>query len=110
MNGSGHRIFDLKYIIYIVILPQYNLLYLKLKDLHRTEENMYNHRIKSIPGNGILSSCLACICISCMILLVLEIEGIGSRLIWIPRIKDNGEDSAEYYNAIKSANHETVRI
>ena len=52
---------------------------------------------------------MACACASFILLLMLEIEGVEARLIWIPRAKDMKEGSArDYQNAKIKRNDEKV--
>ena len=69
---------------------------------------MFNHQNKQISRAGYLSSCIACVCASCILLILLVPEGVEARLVWIPRVKDGKEGSAENHNVIHSDKDEMV--
>ena len=69
---------------------------------------MFNHQNKQITRAGYLSSCIACVCASCILLILLVPEGVEARLVWIPRNKDGNEGSAEHHNVINSENDKMV--
>ena len=74
-------------------------------------KEMPNTRIKQILISRSLSRRGACLCASCILLLLLETKRVEARLLWIPvhghRVKVNTEDSA---NAINADNDSVVKI
>ena len=71
---------------------------------------MFNHRMKQITRPGHLSSRLTCLSSFYIVFLLLQTKMIETRLVWIPRLIANTEESAEYYNAIKSENSRMVSL
>ena len=58
---------------------------------------MFKSQIKEFHTNFCSSLSMACACASFILLLMLEIEGVDARLIWIPHTKDVKEASAKDY-------------
>ena len=56
---------------------------------------MFKYQIKQFASTVFSSLSITCVCASCILLLILDVEGVEARLIWIPRAKDIKEGSAE---------------
>ena len=72
---------------------------------------MFKYQIKDIPKNMFSSLSLAWAYTSIIVFLLLDIESVEARLIWIPHGKDIKEDSPKsYHKTVATKREKMVRI
>ena len=69
---------------------------------------MFKYQIKQFASTVLSSVSIAFACASCIFLLILDVEGVEARLIWIPRTKDIKEGSAEHHKMVNKKEDKLV--